>query len=143
MASSVEIDGQTYQPVPDSWLEHGRDDRDGDGPALLAVSTAPWRQSLRVRYAHPSARAVGQLIEPAVDGADGLIPRRLAAGSWPRSIPAARLEPVGEIRLAEIDWLRDLWIESDRAPESVEIVHEHRQRARADGGTTNRGPGSL
>jgi len=103
------IDGHNYYSIPRSWLVHGVDDRDGEGPQIYAVSVAPWRDSLRIRYAHPVGGRVGQVIEPATDGDGGLIPRRLPRESWPRSYLASRLEPVGTVRQAEYRVLDARW----------------------------------
>jgi hypothetical protein len=129
------IDGHDYQPIPESWIRYGHDDRDGDGPQLLAVSAATWRGSVKVRYAHPYGRRVGQIIEPANSGDDGLYPQRLADHDWPRSIAASRLEPVGDVRMAERRHLHDLWSERAR-----DVLDEHPdvalddERLVADGG---------
>jgi hypothetical protein len=102
------IDGHEYRPVPESWIQHGIDDRTGEGPQLIAVSAAAWRGRVRVRYLHRRANTVGQLIEPAVEGEGGLIPRRLTSASWPRSIVASQLEPVDVARHPEIEYAEEV-----------------------------------
>jgi len=114
MSWSFEVDGEEFQPIPESWVEAGIDDNSGQ-PRLYAVSAAVLsRGMLAVRYAHPRNPGVLRATMPATEGSSGgTIPAALPRGSWPRStVPSPGLEPTGVIRARERDHLETLW--SDR-----------------------------
>lgn len=113
MAWPVEIDGRAYQPIPESWIEHGVDVNSGE-PRLYAVSVAHDADAdlLRVRYAHPKTGNILEATTGACEGDDGIIPCAMASrtGNWPRSlVPTRDEEPVGMTRRPEPAYLRELW----------------------------------
>jgi hypothetical protein len=82
---TLDIDGRTYHPIPESWLAHPSAlDRDNcAGPRLFAVSAATiGSKTVRVRYAQPRT---GQVLVCQTAGetpawADGVVPRALVTG---------------------------------------------------------------
>ncbi|WP_226013071.1 hypothetical protein [Halomicrobium salinisoli] len=85
----VEIDGREYRPVPESWIEHGVDADEGQGPPrVYAVSVCLYRNRVRVRYAHPNTDGVTEMETTPIQHGDGLVPTGLAKpGSvWHRSV---------------------------------------------------------
>lgn len=130
------IEGREYNPIPDSWIEHGLDE-DGTGPQLLAVSASVNRGVVRVRYAHPTGTKVGEVRYPEHQSDTGSIPRYLINEAWPRSIAAGRLEPVGDVRLEERSHLRELWDHRlEEVFDDVPNVQLDDERLVADGGRT-------
>jgi hypothetical protein len=129
----LEIDAQEYHPLPESWVEHGIDDRDPDGPQLLAVSAGTFRNIIRVRYAHPRYDSVGEMRFPGTGHNDGLVPEGLP-DSWPRSVGAAALDPVDIRRKPEQQHLETLW--ADRVDDVLEEVEPRftSDKIVADGG---------
>lgn len=133
MSWSIEIGNLEFEPVPENWIEHGVDDREPDGPQLLAVSVALLRNStLKVRYAHPQYETVGGMFFPSLSKSGAHIPDD-DVEPWRRSVGASRLEPVGSIRAPEREHLATLW--SDRVDDVLEEPERFSvQRAVADGG---------
>lgn len=120
----VEIDGWEYHPIPQNWLEAGRDETAPDGPQCLAVSVCRIRPgTLKIRYAHPEYDTVGETYTRA-DQQSRPDPQ---GRPWSRSIGASALNPCGVLRMPERRHLRDLW--SDR----VDALQDDDQLV-ADGG---------
>jgi len=130
MSWPVEIDGREYQPVPRSWVEHGRDDGVGR-PRLYAVSAAVFgRQILSVRYVHPRSHGVLHAEMRGVKGPKGgIVPEMLAThGTWPRSLTPGDAGPDDAAREPEIDRLCELWNDRITDPSAAD------ERVAADGG---------
>lgn len=114
---AVEVAGDTFRPVPESWLDHPHsvDRRPESSVRLYAVSVAQRSpRCLVVRYAQPRTNNVLQYTCGAATGPDGgPVPSNLleTGRSWARSLPPAD-EPQGVLRVQEIGHFRDLW--SDR-----------------------------
>jgi len=127
----LEIDGDEFQPIPESWLEHP-DAYDAEAPdnalRMFAVSAAEGTtgRGMLIRYANPR---IGVLrlysLAATVDG--GLVPAGLVEGGrWRRSVvPFEGEEPQDEIRDAEREHFDELW--GDR-------VEDEQRVAVADGG---------
>jgi len=111
----IEIDGDEYHPVPESWIEHG-DDHNSGHPRVFAVSVG-WavRDLIDVRYIHPRQQRVYIASMSTTEQDDGVVPSPLASprSTWPRSlVPQAHIESSDVARSPEIAHLRELW--SDR-----------------------------
>lgn len=127
----VEIEGDLWSPVPESWIENGSD-QDTGTPRIYAVSVAPGpRNMIKLRYASPDGRAV----EVTTNGAEnptneGTVPASLAKyHDWPRSlVPSRTVEPTDVLRTPETAHFREMW--SDRLQERA--VDD--QRVATDGG---------
>lgn len=131
----VEHDGDEYQPVPRSWLDHPdayhRQHR--TGPRLLAVSVALRNhRTLRVRYVHPRSDEVLVCQTAAVERNNGHCPEALVNGTgWPHSLHPGPSEPTDVRRECETEHLQDLW--GDRLDQAS---HEDGSKELiADGGT--------
>ncbi|AQL41670.1 hypothetical protein BV210_02595 [Halorientalis sp. IM1011] len=113
---SFEVDGRTYEPVPESWIDHGVD-RGSGHPRLLAVSVAHCEESklLYVRYAHPTEETVYCATTGAhVTSDDKVFPSALVSkiAEWPRSrVPASHVGPNGHLHPIEKEHLRKCWKE--------------------------------
>ncbi|MFW6435706.1 MAG: hypothetical protein ACOCY1_04925 [Halovenus sp.] len=112
-SDDVTIDGRTYEQVPESWIEHGVDFDIGH-PRMVAVSVAILDEAdlLRVRYVDPRTLDVLETTTGAIETDDGIIPAALPSqtAEWPRSlVPAEGVEPTGELRAREVEWLDELW----------------------------------
>lgn len=139
-AYPIDIDGDTYEPVPESWLRAKPTyDESGsvDAVRLYATSAAVTRtgRAVRVRYAHPKHDGVLTLYAPAVAGEGRLVPAGLAEWTgWPRSItPGPDEEPDGVIRQPEREHFLALW--RDR----IRDLEGNARIAIADGGFLQRG----
>lgn len=113
---ALEIEGDEFQPIPESWLDHPMAVDAGAGePRLYAVSAAlRTPRVLVVRYAQPRTNNVAQYSLGAMQGpnGDGYVPSNLreAGKTWGRSIvPGPRVEPRDVLRTTEIEHFRDLW----------------------------------
>jgi len=135
----VEIDGDEFYPIPESWIEHGSD-QDHGSPRIYAVSVASGvRNLIAIRYASPDGRCV----EVTTSGAEnptgrGIVPASLARhADWPRSlVPSKNVEPTDILRSVEPQHFRELWadrIEDDDEAER-QIVAEGREADRSNGG---------
>ncbi|WP_226010507.1 hypothetical protein [Halomicrobium salinisoli] len=135
----VEIDGREYWPVPESWIEHGVDADEGQGPPrVYAVSVCLYRNRMRVRYAHPNTDGVMEMETTPIQHGDGLVPTGLAKpGSvWHRSIvPTVDAQDV--IRAPEREHLEDVW--KDRLLEDDPDAGDDGERLIADGGQVGDG----
>lgn len=138
----VDLDGDEFYPIPESWIEHGSD-QDRGSPRIYAVSVASGpRNMILVRYASPDGRAVKVSMTGAENpSGGGVVPASLAKyEDWPRSmVPGRNVEPTGLLRKLENEHFRDLW--SDRLQEEDDDVEAERKLV-ADGGETapsNRG----
>jgi len=129
----LDIDGQTYRPIPVSWLAIGSDAGDGD-PRLYAVSAAREGDWLRIRYAHARKPGVLEGYAPAVPNPtdEGVVPAGYRDGSWARSIaPVGDARPTTLVHSEEAEHLRRLWGQiTDAVPTDQEI-----RQTIADGGT--------
>lgn len=130
----VEIDGDEFHPIPESWIEHGRDNGEGR-PRLYAVSAAVIMdgRALRIRYAHPRSVNVLQYTVGAVENGDGsgYIPAQLpkVGENWARSIVPYGEDPQDVLRSPESDHMRSLW-----GPRVDDVpTDEETQRTIADG----------
>lgn len=137
---SIEIDGDEYHPIPESWIDaRTAHDHDEDAPPeavrLYAVSAALLgTRSFRVRYLHPKGTKVLVLETPAEERSDGdgYYPHGLKTGSgWPRTyVPGQYRDPDDVARLEETRHLRTLWgSRVDDVP-----TDEQLERALTDGG---------
>lgn len=110
----VEIDGRSFQPIPESWITAGRD-LGTPGKRLYAVSAALTTNEkfLYLRYGHPASGEVLLAKTGAAQNSagDGHIPGGLARGTgWPRSkTPHPEVEPAEPLRDPEWDHFRTLW----------------------------------
>jgi hypothetical protein len=129
----IEIDGREYEPIPESWIDHGTDDGHGS-PRLYAVSAAVYgREMLSVRYLHPSEPAVLEAEMRAEENAhgDGHVPAMLAKyQQWPRSVTPDGQDPTDISRQAEVEHLRTIW---GQRVEQIPTEDDHEQLM-ADGG---------
>lgn len=117
----LEIDGDEYRPVPESWLEHpSAVDHDEGAPAeavrLYATSVAVVADGtrLRVRYTHPRSPDVLTRSMAATEGqyASERVPRAFERDGlvWAKTyVPGRFDEPDGTIRRPERDHFIDLW----------------------------------
>ena len=132
---TLDIDGRRYSAIPESWLEHGYD-KTGVGPQLLAVSAAAECRTIYVRYAHPTGTRLAVEAYPGVSSDAGtVVPRAMLTDAWPRSIAAGLLEPKGDIRLEEREYLAKLW--GDRVDDVLDTTPDvdlDDDRLVADGG---------
>lgn len=108
----LEIEGREYHPVPETWIEHGFDDGEGD-PRVYAVSCAVRaRKKLSVRYLHPRMPKVLRVEMQGTENStsDGVVPSMLATyEKWPRSTTPQGVGPTDVARELEFDRLRTLW----------------------------------
>jgi len=129
----VVIDDQEYSPIPESWIEHGHDDGDGQHRVYAVSAASGVRDILHVRYIHPSTPKVLRALMQSAENptGDGVVPSMLATyQTWPRSIIADGVEPVDVARKLELEHLRELWGERvESIPSSAEDV-----QLLADGG---------
>jgi hypothetical protein len=107
------LDGRHYQPIPESWVEHGADLGTGS-PRLYAVSVAHDAAAdiLRVRYAHPTDAHVLETTTGACEHDGSVVPCGLPSkiAQWPRSlVPSEGVSPTGLTRRPEPAHLRELW----------------------------------
>lgn len=126
----VTVDDHDYEPVPESWIEHGTD-HDHGSPRLYAVSVAhAVRDMICVRYAARDG-AVYRVTMQADENptADGTVPASLANyGTWPRSIvPASNVEPVGALRGPERAHFRELWADRAQGESGISSAPEVRR----------------
>lgn len=138
---SFEHEGETFKPVPESWISAPTAvDHDEDAPRsavrLYAVSAALiGSRCFRVRYIHPKGTKVKQLETPATQRPDGegYYPNGLETGSgWERSyVPSASQTPDDLGRLPELAHLRTLW--GSRVSEVP--TDDETKRKIADGGS--------
>jgi len=127
---TVEIDGDEFQPIPESWLDHPSavDGREGEGPPrIYAVSAARLSsRCLKIRYAQPKTNNVLQFTTGAAPGpeGDGYVPAQLRepGETWQRSmVPVSR--PMDVLRVEEIAHFRELWADRvDAVPTDGELV---------------------
>ncbi|WP_415381450.1 hypothetical protein [Halosimplex sp. TS25] len=138
----VEIDGNEFYPIPESWIEHGSDQNRGS-PRIYAVAVASGvRNLIVIRYASPDGRAVKVTTNGAENpSGGGTVPASLANhGDWPRSmVPSRHVEPTGLLRKAEIEHFQEMWADRIREDDGAEA---DRQLV-ADGGTVNCGTERL
>ncbi|ELZ23473.1 hypothetical protein C475_14408 [Halosimplex carlsbadense 2-9-1] len=136
----VEIDGDEFHPIPESWIEYGSD-QDRGSPRIYAVSVASGpRNMILLRYASPDGRAVKVSTNGADNpSGDGIVPASLAKyENWPRSmVPNRGVEPTGLLRKAESEHFRELWadrIEHDSAEADPQLVADGGGGERSNGG---------
>jgi hypothetical protein len=138
----VDIDGDDYHKVPQSWIGHEHAvDHDKHAPPgairLYAVSVHVTEsgRALRVRYLHPNRTGVLELETgacPSPDDADQRVPCALVPpveNPWPRSyVPDVTQDPDDVHRAEERDYFLELW------GERLGIGAEDDQQIIADGG---------
>jgi len=124
----ITVDGEEFEPIPESWLDapaayDGDDDAPEDAVRLYAVSARAAGRGLEIRYLHPRG-GVKTLETSAHLKSDGesVFPSGLASGGgWKRSVvPTTDQEPDGQARGPELEHLETLWADRDAfAPEVV------------------------
>jgi len=131
------IDGRDYYPIPESWVEMGHDDDEGDRRVYAVSAAVGSRQTFHVRYRHPITPRV---IVTEMQGthsprADRVVPQMLVShGTWLRSIIVDDRPPSGVSREPEQSHLREIWagrVDAIPTDEEVQPVVADGGRARA------------
>ncbi|NLV10660.1 hypothetical protein GOC74_12065 [Halomicrobium mukohataei] len=114
MSWPIEIDGQTFDPIPASWISHpDAADRRAGSPRIYAVSaTTDYNgKRLQIRYAHPTEPYVLVYTTGAyaIDNG-GVVPAGLVerGSHWPRSI-VPRTDPTDIVREPEREHMIEVW----------------------------------
>lgn len=109
----IHNNGVSYHPIPDSWIEHGRDEP-GVTRSIYAVSVGRVaKRTLSIRYLAPTKPKVLDVTTAAAPHPTEteLVPADLANNhSWLRSVTVPKgVEPSDVARSPEIEHLRELW----------------------------------
>ena len=114
MSWPLDIDGQTFNPIPSSWIaHHDAEDRRAGSPRIYAVSASTdyGGKRLRIRYAHPTEPYVLVYTTGAYEiDSGGVVPAGLVerGSHWPRSI-VPRTDPTDVVRVHEREHMIEIW----------------------------------
>jgi hypothetical protein len=120
----VEISGQTFKPVPESWVSHGSHEQPGSGyPRYFATLVTRAGGRLIVRYAHPVNSGILTVEYDILELDSGAVPLALASGSEEFlnstvANPFDRPQQNGSVRLheREVMWaLHGEWLRENTA----------------------------
>lgn len=107
----IRIDGNTWKPIPQAWVEHADAEDAGSGsPRLYAVSARPrGYHQISIRYGELAELQAVEINVAARRRLSGPYPDGLADGSgWTRSLVPIEVEPAEPLRLEEEQHLREL-----------------------------------